>query len=199
MARVAWQNRDQLGYAWRILNHGVCDGCALGTKGIRDWTIEGSYFAERCQSFLLIALGESIVVMGATLKPAEVSVVTKYLASNFPPRARSNAPTITGNVQANFHEFKLPSRAFPHDPYAAADGSIWYTSGTFGGTAGFLRYDPKTKLSELYPLPKEAIGVRGGDIDSKGVLWGSGSAGVLIEFDRDKCKAPKNGPNAAAG
>ena len=56
-------------------------------------------------------------------------------------------------------------------PYAVMpnpkDGSIWYTSGTFGGTAGFLRYDPKTKLSELYPLPKEAIGVRGGDIDSE--------------------------------
>src|SRR5437764_10359179 len=41
MLRVAWQNRDQLPYAWRILNHGVCDGCALGTAGMKDWTIEG--------------------------------------------------------------------------------------------------------------------------------------------------------------
>ena len=39
MARVAWENRDQLGYAWRILRHGVCDGCALGTRGLRDWTL----------------------------------------------------------------------------------------------------------------------------------------------------------------
>jgi molybdopterin-dependent oxidoreductase alpha subunit len=39
MARVAWQNRDQLPFAWRILNHGVCDGCALGTSGLRDWTL----------------------------------------------------------------------------------------------------------------------------------------------------------------
>jgi molybdopterin-dependent oxidoreductase alpha subunit len=39
MARVAWRNRDQLPFAWRILNHGVCDGCALGTKGLRDWTL----------------------------------------------------------------------------------------------------------------------------------------------------------------
>ncbi|HET7560164.1 MAG TPA: hypothetical protein VFK80_09405, partial [Limnochordia bacterium] len=36
MAQVAWKNRDQLGYAWRILNQGVCDGCALGTNGIHD-------------------------------------------------------------------------------------------------------------------------------------------------------------------
>jgi molybdopterin-dependent oxidoreductase alpha subunit len=41
MLRVAWENRDQLPYAWRILNHGVCDGCALGTAGMKDWTIDG--------------------------------------------------------------------------------------------------------------------------------------------------------------
>jgi molybdopterin-dependent oxidoreductase alpha subunit len=41
MAAVAWENRDNLGYAWRILNHGCCDGCSLGTKGMRDWTMKG--------------------------------------------------------------------------------------------------------------------------------------------------------------
>ncbi|GAA2417559.1 FdhF/YdeP family oxidoreductase [Actinomadura vinacea] len=34
------ENRDQLRYAWRILKEGTCDGCALGTKGMRDWTID---------------------------------------------------------------------------------------------------------------------------------------------------------------
>lgn len=41
MARVAWRNRDEAGYAWRILRDGVCDGCALGTSGLRDWTLDG--------------------------------------------------------------------------------------------------------------------------------------------------------------
>jgi molybdopterin-dependent oxidoreductase alpha subunit len=41
MLRVLWRNRDQLPYAWRILNDGVCDGCALGTSGLRDWTMDG--------------------------------------------------------------------------------------------------------------------------------------------------------------
>src|SRR5437867_4172164 len=41
MARVAWENRDSLAYAWKVLSRGVCDGCALGTSGLRDWTIEG--------------------------------------------------------------------------------------------------------------------------------------------------------------
>jgi low temperature requirement protein LtrA len=38
-----------------------------GRSATRDWDIEGGHFAERCQGFVLIALGESIVVIGATL------------------------------------------------------------------------------------------------------------------------------------
>src|SRR5258706_4261474 len=41
MAQVLWENRDNLPYAWRILNHGVCDGCALGPRGLRDDVIDG--------------------------------------------------------------------------------------------------------------------------------------------------------------
>ncbi|MGH9579446.1 MAG: hypothetical protein ACRD2R_00505, partial [Terriglobales bacterium] len=43
MARVAWENRDQLAYAWRILNHGVCDGCSLGPYGLKDNVISGTH------------------------------------------------------------------------------------------------------------------------------------------------------------
>jgi hypothetical protein len=41
MAKTAWQNRRALPYAWRILTQGVCDGCALGTTGLSDWTMQG--------------------------------------------------------------------------------------------------------------------------------------------------------------
>ncbi|HEX4979587.1 MAG TPA: molybdopterin-dependent oxidoreductase, partial [Acidimicrobiales bacterium] len=41
MAKVAWENRRHPLYAWRILRRGVCDGCALGVGGFRDWTIDG--------------------------------------------------------------------------------------------------------------------------------------------------------------
>src|SRR5207302_6874028 len=43
MARVAWENRDELPFAWRILKDGVCDGCALGTSGLSDWTLPGTH------------------------------------------------------------------------------------------------------------------------------------------------------------
>lgn len=39
--RAIWKSRDKLPYAWNILNKGVCDGCALGTTGMKDWTVEG--------------------------------------------------------------------------------------------------------------------------------------------------------------
>lgn len=43
MLRVVWDNRDNLEYAWRVLNRGVCDGCALGTSGLSDWTMDGTH------------------------------------------------------------------------------------------------------------------------------------------------------------
>jgi hypothetical protein len=76
------------------------------------------------------------------------------------------------------------------------DGSIWYTFDIFAGRAGVLRFDPKTKLSEVYHVPAPGFGPRGGDIDSKGVVWVSLASGHLGSFDRSKCKAPLNGPAA---
>lgn len=39
--RAIFENIDEFPYAWKILNEGVCDGCALGTTGMKDWTTEG--------------------------------------------------------------------------------------------------------------------------------------------------------------
>ena len=41
MLKVVWRNRDNLGYAWKVITRGVCDGCALGVAGLHDWTIDG--------------------------------------------------------------------------------------------------------------------------------------------------------------
>jgi low temperature requirement protein LtrA len=39
----------------------------LGRSLTRDWTIEGGHLAERCQLFVIVALGESILITGSTL------------------------------------------------------------------------------------------------------------------------------------
>ena len=83
-------------------------------------------------------------------------------------------------------------------PYAVmpnpVDGSVWYTM--FPNPSGLLRFDPKTKLSEVYYIPMPGFGARGGDIDSKGVVWVSLASGHVGSFDRSKCKGPLNGSTA---
>jgi low temperature requirement protein LtrA len=39
----------------------------MGRTTSEEWTIDGGHFAERCQGFVIIALGESIVVIGGAL------------------------------------------------------------------------------------------------------------------------------------
>jgi molybdopterin-dependent oxidoreductase alpha subunit len=41
--KIAWENRDNLPYAARILTQGVCDGCALGVSGLYDQTLAGPH------------------------------------------------------------------------------------------------------------------------------------------------------------
>ncbi|HEY6057632.1 MAG TPA: FdhF/YdeP family oxidoreductase [Candidatus Limnocylindrales bacterium] len=55
-------------YAWRILSKGVCDGCALGVAGFRDWTIDSVHLCSTRLSLL------SLNTMGA-LDPAVLSDV----------------------------------------------------------------------------------------------------------------------------
>lgn len=43
MATILWRNRDNLGYAWKVITRGVCDGCALGVAGLHDWTLSGPH------------------------------------------------------------------------------------------------------------------------------------------------------------
>ncbi len=56
----------------------------LGRSRTSDWTIEGGHFAERCEAFILIALGESIVIIGTTLagdKSVTASSVTAFVVA----------------------------------------------------------------------------------------------------------------------
>jgi len=79
------------------------------------------------------------------------------------------------------------------------DGSVW---GSFrGNPSGVVRLapganPPATALAEIYNVPAPGFGVRGADIDSKGVVWVSLASGHLGSFDRRKCKGPLNGPKA---
>jgi hypothetical protein len=81
-----------------------------------------------------------------------------------------------------------------------ADGSVW-GSVAFAYPGALIRLNPgpdpsRTALAEVFNVPLPGFGVRGADIDSKGVVWVSLGSGHLGEFDRRKCKGPLNGPRA---
>jgi hypothetical protein len=79
------------------------------------------------------------------------------------------------------------------------DGSVW---GTYRANPGAVvrlvpgSNPPATALAEIYNVPKPGFGIRGGDIDKKGVVWVSLASGHMGAFDRRKCKGPLNGPKA---
>ena len=79
------------------------------------------------------------------------------------------------------------------------DGSIWGSWRTNPGAV--VRLMPganpsETALTEIYNVPMPGFGIRGADIDKKGVVWVSLASGHLGSFDRRKCKGPLNGPKA---
>ena len=98
-------------------------------------------------------------------------------------------PTKDKRVNAGFYAV-MPS---------PIDNSIW---GAYRDNPGaVVRLIPganpsETALAEVYNVPKPGFGVRGGDIDKKGVVWVSLASGHLGSFDRRKCQGPLNGPKA---
>ena len=48
----------------------------LGRSSLDDWNIEGNHMAERCALFVIIALGESLLVTGATFGQLELTLST---------------------------------------------------------------------------------------------------------------------------
>jgi low temperature requirement protein LtrA len=57
----------------------------LGRSATADWDVEGAHMAERCGLFIIIALGESILVTGATFAKLDWSLATAaaFLAAFF--------------------------------------------------------------------------------------------------------------------
>jgi hypothetical protein len=81
---------------------------------------------------------------------------------------------------------------------------IWGSIQQTFGPGAVIRVDlgdnpPATALTEYYVVPSPGYGLRGLDIDSKGVVWVALASGQFASFDRQKCKGPLNGPNAVAG
>ena len=121
-------------------------------------------------------------------------------------RRSFSTPTATASVD----EYTEPSAAggggqghadrTGSGPYAVmphpTDGSIWYTVNVFAGPPGFMRFDPKTKLSEVLRHSEGRHRRPRRRHRQERRALGLGLERHLISFDRSKCKDPLNGPNA---
>jgi virginiamycin B lyase len=121
---------------------------------------------------------------GAEINDEEFKVLVAYLTTNWglkkstAPATAPAAGIAAPGLSVTIREWDVPTAgAFPHDPLAAADGSIWYT----GQRANLLgRLDPKTGQFREFPMKTPASGPHGLAEDAAGHIWYTGNAKGLI-------------------
>jgi virginiamycin B lyase len=85
-------------------------------------------------------------------------------------------------LKVSFVEWTVPTKgSHPHDPLAAADGSIWYT-GQMASTLG--RLNPNTGAFKEYQTKTPASGPHGLVADEAGNIWFTANfAGYIGKLD----------------
>jgi molybdopterin-dependent oxidoreductase alpha subunit len=172
MAKIAWQNRSNLPYAWRILNKGVCDGCALGTSGLKDWTIEGPHLC-------LIRLNLLRLNTMGPLNPARLADVSQlqHLSNQqlhelgrlpYPMRRRKGEPGFT-RVSWEEAEERIADQVWLTPPerqayYVTARGTVNETYYMVQKAARFIGTNNVDNASRICHSPssaamKESLGI----------------------------------------
>ena len=97
--RAIWLSRDKLPYAWNILDKGVCDGCALGTTGMKDWTLDGIHL---CNVRLRLLRMNTMPAFDPVLV-ADVSELQKQKSAQLRDLGRLPYPMIRQRGEKGFH------------------------------------------------------------------------------------------------
>ncbi|MDR7419625.1 MAG: FdhF/YdeP family oxidoreductase [Armatimonadota bacterium] len=170
--RALWDNRDQLLYAWRILTQGCCDGCALGTMGMRDWTLDGVHL---CNVRLRLLRLNTMPALDARLLD-DVAALRGRRGEELRALGRVPHPMIRRRGEAGFRRiawdealeqiagrirrvgpdriaFYLTSRGMPNEAYYAAQKAVRAIGTNSIDNAARVCHAPST-----YAL-KQALGV----------------------------------------
>lgn len=127
-------------FAWRILNQGTCDGCALGTQGMRDWTMPEIHLCNIRLRLLPLntmpALDESILRDISELKGKKSAELRDLGRLPYPMLRRNGEPGFTriswdealdlaaGQVREARVGAYLTSRGVPNENYFAAQKAM---------------------------------------------------------------------------
>ena len=123
MARILAENFPRWGYAWRVLNDGVCDGCALGTTGLRDWTIDGTHLCLVRLNLLRLntmpAFDERILADVEALRAKSPKELRELGRIPYPMRRRAGEPGFT-RVSWDEANAEIGARLGAADPMRSA-------------------------------------------------------------------------------
>jgi molybdopterin-dependent oxidoreductase alpha subunit len=172
LVRAIGDNRDQLGYAWRILKHGCCDGCALGTKGMRDWTLSEIHLCNVRLRLLrlntMAAMDDALLADVSSLRNKSSAELRDLGRLPYPMVRRAGEPgfhrvsweeamsAIAGRIRATTPSrmgFYLTSRGQPNENYYAAQKAVRAMGSNSIDNAARVCHSPST-----FAL-KQALGV----------------------------------------
>ncbi len=141
--RAFRENKGRRAYAWRILKHGVCDGCALGTTGLRDWTQDGVHLCNirlrllrlntqpAFDAALLADVGPLLALKGAALRDLgriPVPLLRRAGEPGFRPIPWDDAlALVAARMAATTPDrlaFYLTARGTPNETYYTAQKAI---------------------------------------------------------------------------
>ncbi|MDR4886710.1 FdhF/YdeP family oxidoreductase [Fredinandcohnia sp. QZ13] len=97
--KVAWENKDNLGYATRILTQGVCDGCALGVSGLYDQTLKGPHM---CTTRLNVLRLSTMPAIDSEILHADIDELRKYNSTELRKLGRIPYPMIRRKGERQF-------------------------------------------------------------------------------------------------
>jgi len=170
--RAFSENKGARAYAWRILRQGVCDGCALGTTGIRDWTQSGVHLCNirlrllRLNTLppfdpgMLADLGPLRALKGNELRDLgriPTPLIRRGNSPGFVPISWADSlELVADHVRASTPDrigFYLTARGLPNETYYAAQKAIRALGTNNLDNAARICHSPST-----YAL-KDALGV----------------------------------------
>jgi streptogramin lyase len=120
------------------------------------------------------------------------AALAALLLLGLPILAGGRLPAALAQVSVSFKEWPVPTKgSHPHDPLAAADGSLWYT-GQMASTLG--RLDPETGVFKEYRTNVPNSGPHGLVADQDGNIWFTASfAAISASSTRTQARSPNIG------
>lgn len=97
--KIAWENKDNIGYATRILTQGVCDGCALGVSGMYDQTLKGPHM---CTTRLNVLRLSTMPAINKDILHADIDELRKYDSTELRKLGRIPYPMIRRKGERKF-------------------------------------------------------------------------------------------------